>query len=162
MQGFSLYGVHNRDYQESVTIGQTDARTHTHTDRRQTKWSLCAAMLRRRHKNRPKWALIAHRGNSVCSKYWRVILLIITSFALDFLSKFITWVLKWTPMSPAKVTHWYMREFSVTRRRSLVYTRYYLVSSTTKTDTLHYSWNLTNVYQMAITPAKPQHAIWKI
>ena len=35
-----------RDYQESVTIGQTD----THTDRRRTKWSLCAAMLRRRHK----------------------------------------------------------------------------------------------------------------
>ena len=32
MQRFSLYGVHKRDYQESVTIGQTDARTHTHTD----------------------------------------------------------------------------------------------------------------------------------
>ena len=31
MQRFSLYGVHKRDYQESVTIGQTDARTHTHT-----------------------------------------------------------------------------------------------------------------------------------
>ena len=29
---------------------QTHARTHTHTDRRRTKWSLCAAMLRRRHK----------------------------------------------------------------------------------------------------------------
>ena len=37
-----------RDYQESVTIGQTDTRT----DRRRTKWSLCAAMLRRRH-NKP-------------------------------------------------------------------------------------------------------------
>ena len=36
-----------RDYQESVTIGQTDRRT----DRRQTKGSLCAAMLRRQHKN---------------------------------------------------------------------------------------------------------------
>ena len=32
MQRFSLYGVHKRDYQESVTIGQTDARTHTQTD----------------------------------------------------------------------------------------------------------------------------------
>ena len=30
-----------REFQESVTTGQTD---------RQTKWSLCAAMLRRRHK----------------------------------------------------------------------------------------------------------------
>ena len=34
MQRFSLYGVHKRDYQESVTIGQTDARTHTQTDAR--------------------------------------------------------------------------------------------------------------------------------
>ena len=33
MQRFSLYGVHKRDYQESVTIGQTDARTHAHTHR---------------------------------------------------------------------------------------------------------------------------------
>ena len=32
MQRFSLYGVHKRDYQESVTIEQTDARTHTQTD----------------------------------------------------------------------------------------------------------------------------------
>ena len=32
MQRFSLYGVHKRDYQESVTIGQTDARRHTQTD----------------------------------------------------------------------------------------------------------------------------------
>ena len=32
MQRLSLYGVHKRDYQESVTIGQTDARTHTQTD----------------------------------------------------------------------------------------------------------------------------------
>ena len=31
MQRFSLYGVHKRDYQESVTIGQTDARTHRQT-----------------------------------------------------------------------------------------------------------------------------------
>ena len=35
-----------RDYQESVTTGQTD----THTDRCRTKLSLCAAMLGRRHK----------------------------------------------------------------------------------------------------------------
>ena len=28
-----------------------DRHTHTRTDRRRTKWSLCAAMLRRRHKN---------------------------------------------------------------------------------------------------------------
>ena len=44
---FSNGNIAMRDYQESVTIGQTDA----HTDRRRTKWSLCAAMLRRRHKN---------------------------------------------------------------------------------------------------------------
>ena len=31
MQQFSLYGVHKRDYQESVTIGQTDTRTHRQT-----------------------------------------------------------------------------------------------------------------------------------
>ena len=31
MQRFSLYGVHKRDYQESVTTGQTDARTHRQT-----------------------------------------------------------------------------------------------------------------------------------
>ena len=37
MQRFSLYGVHKRDYQESVTIGQTDARTQAHTDRRRNK-----------------------------------------------------------------------------------------------------------------------------
>ena len=101
-----LRNIAMRDYQESVTIGQTDTRTHrqtpdkvipmcryasqatqnyrtdrhTHTqtdagqsdpyvpqcfagdtktntlfaltDRRRTKWSLCAAMLRRRHKNK--------------------------------------------------------------------------------------------------------------
>ena len=29
----------------------SDRQTHAHTDRRRTKWSLCAAMLRRRHKN---------------------------------------------------------------------------------------------------------------
>ena len=33
MQRFSLYGVHKRDYRESVTIGQTDARTHARTHR---------------------------------------------------------------------------------------------------------------------------------
>ena len=31
MQRFSLYGVHKRDYQESVTTGQTDALTHRQT-----------------------------------------------------------------------------------------------------------------------------------
>ena len=30
---------------------RTDRHTHGQTDRRRTKWSLCAAMLRRRHKN---------------------------------------------------------------------------------------------------------------
>ena len=39
------------DYQESVTTGQTDTQTDGRTDRRRTKWSLCASMLRRRHKN---------------------------------------------------------------------------------------------------------------
>ena len=36
-----------RDYQESVNTGQTDGCTN----RRRTKWSLCAAMLPMRHKN---------------------------------------------------------------------------------------------------------------
>ena len=39
------------DHQESVTTGQTDRQTDGRTDRRRTKLSLCAAMLRRRHKN---------------------------------------------------------------------------------------------------------------
>ena len=37
----------------SVTIKKvwlSDRQTHAHTDRRRTKWPLCAAMLRRRHK----------------------------------------------------------------------------------------------------------------
>ena len=38
-----------RDYQESVTTGQTERRNDRQTDRRRTKWSLCATMLRRRH-----------------------------------------------------------------------------------------------------------------
>ena len=42
-----LRNIAMRDYQESVTTG----RTHKRTDRRRTKWSLCATMLRRRHKN---------------------------------------------------------------------------------------------------------------
>ena len=40
-----LRNIAMRDYQESVTTGQT----HGHTDRRRTKRSLCAAMLRMRH-----------------------------------------------------------------------------------------------------------------
>ena len=39
------------DYQESVTTGQTHTETDGQTDRRRTKWSLCATMLHRRHKN---------------------------------------------------------------------------------------------------------------
>ena len=31
MQRFSLYGVHKRDYQESVTTGQTHTHTHRQT-----------------------------------------------------------------------------------------------------------------------------------
>ena len=45
-----LRNITMRDYQESVTtkiVWLPDGRT----DRRRTKWSLCAAMLRRRHKN---------------------------------------------------------------------------------------------------------------
>ena len=42
-----LRNIAMRDYQESVITGQTDGRT----DRCRTKWSLCAAMLCRRHKN---------------------------------------------------------------------------------------------------------------
>ena len=38
------------DYQESVTTGQTDRHTDRWTDRRRTKLSLCACMLRRRQK----------------------------------------------------------------------------------------------------------------
>ena len=48
-----LRNIAMRDYQESVTTKKVwlpDRRT----DRRRTKWSLCAAMLRRRHK---KWLL---------------------------------------------------------------------------------------------------------
>ena len=37
------------DYQEKVWL--VDTRTDRRTDRRRTKWSLCAAMLRRRYKN---------------------------------------------------------------------------------------------------------------
>ena len=46
-----LQNIAMRDYQESVTTGQTDRQTDGQTDRRRTKLSLCAAMLRRRHKN---------------------------------------------------------------------------------------------------------------
>ena len=42
-----LRNIAMRDYQESVTTGQTDGQTY----RRRTKWSLCATLLRRRHKN---------------------------------------------------------------------------------------------------------------
>ena len=38
------------DYQENVTTGQTDRQTDRRTDGRRKKLSLCAAMLRRRHK----------------------------------------------------------------------------------------------------------------
>ena len=41
-----LRNIAMSDYQESVTTAQTDGRT----DRRRTKLSPCAAMLRRRHK----------------------------------------------------------------------------------------------------------------
>ena len=34
-------------------VWQTDRQTDRHTDGRRTKWSLCVAMLRRRHKNCP-------------------------------------------------------------------------------------------------------------
>ena len=47
---YRLRNIAMCDYQESVTTKKAwllDRRT----DRRQTKWSLCAAMLRRRHKN---------------------------------------------------------------------------------------------------------------
>ena len=46
----------------------SDRQTHTltHTDRRQTKWSLCAAMLRRRHnKIEPTWKIPYIRYNSI-------------------------------------------------------------------------------------------------
>ena len=51
MQRFSLYGVHKRDYQESVTIGQTDARTHTQTDAGQSDpyVPLCLASLTKKY-----------------------------------------------------------------------------------------------------------------
>ena len=44
----------------SVTDGQTDGRTDRRTDRRRTKWSLCVAMLRRRHK-KEKDVFLKHR-----------------------------------------------------------------------------------------------------
>ena len=49
-----LQKISMRDYQEKWDYridGWTDGQTDTRMDRRQTKWSLCAAMLRRRHKN---------------------------------------------------------------------------------------------------------------
>ena len=47
-----------RDYQESVTNGQTDTRTDRRTDRCKTEWSICAAMLCRRHKTYTLSAMI--------------------------------------------------------------------------------------------------------
>ena len=44
-----LRNIAMHDYQESVTTGQTQ--TDRQTDGCRTKLSLCAAMLRRRHKN---------------------------------------------------------------------------------------------------------------
>ena len=38
---------------------RTDKHTHAHTDRRRTKWSLCAAMLRRQH-NKTECILLDH------------------------------------------------------------------------------------------------------
>ena len=60
-----------RDYQESVTTGQTH--THTRTDRRRTKLSLCAAMLRRRQKlDMCFWNMDAPRATK--SKYGKNLL----------------------------------------------------------------------------------------
>ena len=44
-----LRNIAMRDFQESVTTGQTHGQMDGQTDRRRTKWSLCAAMLCRRH-----------------------------------------------------------------------------------------------------------------
>ena len=52
----------NQDYQESVTTRQTDRRT----DRRWTKWSLCAAILRRWHKNQ-SWPVHSKHNYTVDS-----------------------------------------------------------------------------------------------
>ena len=43
MQQFSLYVVHKRDYQESVTTGQTDARTQTDAGQSDPYVPLCFA-----------------------------------------------------------------------------------------------------------------------
>ena len=44
-----LRNIAMHDYKETATTGQMHARTDGRTDRRRTKWSLCAAMLQRRH-----------------------------------------------------------------------------------------------------------------
>ena len=46
-----LRNIAMRDYQESVTTGQTDRHTDGQTDAGQR--SLCATMLRSQHKNKP-------------------------------------------------------------------------------------------------------------
>ena len=48
----------------SVTDGRTDRQTDRQTDRRRTKWSLCVAMLRRRHKNIRKILMLSKRYES--------------------------------------------------------------------------------------------------
>ena len=59
-----LRNIAMRDYQESVTTRLTDGRT----DRRRTKWSLCAAMLCRQNK-KLYWSLTVIRLFS-CLKWW--------------------------------------------------------------------------------------------
>ena len=58
-------------YQESVTTGQTDRHTDGQTDRRRTKWSLCVAMLRRRHNKMKADGTFLHSTVEVyCVKGW--------------------------------------------------------------------------------------------
>ena len=59
-----LRNIAIRDYEESVTTGQT----HASRDRRRTKWSLCAAMLRRSHKNCSLFLLCMNQ--SLLSYWW--------------------------------------------------------------------------------------------
>ena len=61
-----LRNIAMRDYQESVTTGQTEGRK----DRRRTKLSLCASMLRRRHKNWGKFLINTDTDLELGSFLW--------------------------------------------------------------------------------------------
>ena len=75
-----------RDYQESVTTGQTHRHRRTdrqtgRTDRRRTKWSLCAAMHHRRHENYIKIKKSVNIGTMI-ERNWILIKRFFKTFSL--------------------------------------------------------------------------------